>query len=103
MSVLLSSLPDGTYTVAWENVSTIDGHRVVGSFVFSVGEPISGAPPTGQAIEQPLLQSRAEPVLRWLVLLSGLAIVRSLSFELLVSRTVLSGRNAGRDLRVWRD
>jgi copper transport protein len=103
MSVLLSPLPDGTYTVAWENVSTIDGHRVVGSFVFSVGEPISGAPPTSQAIEQPLLQSRAEPVLRWLVLLSGLAIVGGLSFELLVTRHVLSGRNAGRDLRVLRE
>lgn len=103
MSVLLPPLPNGTYTVAWKNVSTIDGHRVVGSFVFSVGEPLSGTPSTGQAPEQPLLQSPVEPVLRWLVLLSGLAIVGGLSFELLVIRPALSGRNAGRDLGELRE
>ena len=33
MSVGLKPLPDGTYTVAWKNVSTIDGHLVRGSFL----------------------------------------------------------------------
>ncbi len=43
MSVSLGPLADGTYTVGWKNVSTVDGHRVRGSFVFSVGEPSGGS------------------------------------------------------------
>ena len=41
MSVNLPELPDGTYTVAWRNLSTIDGHSLRGAFTFSVGVPIS--------------------------------------------------------------
>ena len=89
VSVTLEPLPDGTYTVAWKNVSTVDGHRVRGSFVFSVGEPISGAPV--DVPNQPLVQSPWEPVFRWLILLTSLSIVGGLAFELLVWRPVLSG------------
>ncbi|MGP3634745.1 copper resistance CopC/CopD family protein [Streptomyces sp. 24-1644] len=35
---LLSGLPDGTYTVAWQAVS-VDSHPVSGAFTFSVGAP----------------------------------------------------------------
>ena len=42
MSVSLPPLADGTYTVGWKNVSTVDGHGVRGSFVFSIGEPGGG-------------------------------------------------------------
>ena len=87
MSVGLSDVPDGTYTVAWKNVSTVDGHRVRGSFVFSVGQPLSGAPV--EQVEQPLLQSPVAPVLRWLTLLGALAMAGGLVFELLVTRPVL--------------
>ena len=66
ISVGLVPLPDGAYTVAWKNVSTVDGHRVRGSFLFSIGQPISGAPV--EAPDEPLLQSPAEPVFRWLIL-----------------------------------
>ena len=97
MSVGLQPLPDGTYTVAWKNVSTVDGHLVRGSFLFSVGEPISGTP--AEAPSSPLLQSPAEPVLRWLVLLSVLAMVGGLTFDLLVSRPVLFARQADQQLR----
>ena len=89
VSVTLEPLPDGTYTVAWTNVSTVDGHRVRGSFVFSVGEPISGAPV--DVPNQPLVQSPWEPVFRWLILLTSLSIVGGLAFELMVWRPVLSG------------
>ena len=88
VSVSLKRLHDGVYTVAWTNVSTVDGHRTRGSFVFSVGEPIYGAPL--EVIDQPLLQSPWEPVFRWIVLLALLSIVGGLAFELLVWRPVLS-------------
>ncbi len=92
MSVGLGDVPDGTYTVAWKNVSTVDGHRVRGSFLFAVGQPLSGVP--AQVEEQPLLQSPFSPLLRWLVLLSALTMAGGLVFELLVSRPVLLARHA---------
>ena len=88
MSVSLPPLPNGTYTVAWTNVSTVDGHKVRGSFLFSVGEPISAAS-VSTALSQPLVQSPLEPVWRWLTLLSILAVVGGLGFELLILRPVL--------------
>ena len=92
MSVGLSDIPDGTYTVAWSNVSTIDGHRVRGSFVFAVGQPLSGAPV--EVVEQPLVPSPFAPPLRWLVLLGAMAMVGGLALELLVTRPVLLGSRA---------
>ena len=97
MAVGLVPLPDGTYTVAWRNVSTVDGHLVRGSFVFSVGQPISGT--QVEAPGEPLLQSPGEPVLRWLLLLGALAMVGGLTLELLVWRPVLLGRKAAAGVR----
>ena len=97
LSVGVGPLPDGVYTVAWKNVSTVDGHRVRGSFLFSVGQPITGLP-VG-APDEPLLQSPAEPVLRWLILAAVLAMVGGLVFELLVWRPVLLGRQAAGSVR----
>lgn len=92
MSVGLGDVPDGTYTVAWENVSTVDGHRVRGSFVFAAGQPLSGAPVA--MAEQPLLQSPLAPGLRWLALLGALTMLGGLTLELLVTRPALSGAGA---------
>ena len=94
MSVSVDSLANGTYTVAWKNVSTVDGHGRRGAFVFSVGEPIS-ANAVAATVEQPLLQSPAEPIVRWLVLLGALTLVGAVTFHLLVSRPVLSGHDHG--------
>ena len=41
MHVGVPRLAKGSYSVAWKNVSTIDGHSVRGSFIFSVGAPSS--------------------------------------------------------------
>ena len=87
MTVGVGEIPDGAYTVAWRNVSTVDGHRVRGSFVFAVGQPLTYV--TAPAVEQPLLQSPWAPALRWLTLLSALAMVGGLVFEILVTRPVL--------------
>lgn len=98
LSVTLAPLPNGTYTVAWKNVSTIDGHRVRGSFVFSVGEPIDQALLSG-TMGQPLLQSPLEPLARWLALLSALAMVGGLGFEELVWRPALARRRPTKALQ----
>ena len=92
MSVSLGEIPDGTYTVAWKNVSTVDGHRVRGSFVFAVGQPLSGVDVA--PVEQPLLQSPFAPFLRWLILIGALTMVGGLAFDMIVSRPALSGRDA---------
>ena len=97
MSVGLEAIPDGTYTVAWKNVSTVDGHRVRGAFVFSVGQPISGEA-LAESTEA-LLQSPAEPVIRWVILVGVLAMVGGLVFDLVVSRPVLLRQQAGPQVR----
>ena len=97
MSVGMELVPDGTYTVAWKNVSTVDGHRVRGSYLFSVGVPISG-----EALEEPegpLLQSPAEPILRWVLLLGALAMVGGLVLELFVTLPALEPRRGGAAVR----
>jgi copper transport protein len=90
LAVTLRPVPHGLFTVAWKNVSTVDGHRVRGSFVFTVGEPMR----SGQAATpaQPLFQSASAPVLRGLVLFSALAAVGGLGFVLLVSQALLARR-----------
>lgn len=88
MSVSLPPLPNGTYVVAWSNVSTVDGHKVRGSFLFSVGQPLGDAPPMANQ-PQPLFQSPLEPALRWLTLLTILVVVGGLGFDMLVLRPVL--------------
>ena len=89
MSVSVGPLENGTYTVAWKNVSTVDGHRVRGAFVFSVGEPISSTVPPG-GLDQPLLQSPAEPAVRWMILLAILSVVGGMTFLVLVARPALA-------------
>ena len=99
MSVSVGTLDNGAYTVAWRNVSTVDGHSVRGAYLFSVGEPLSAAA-TAQLEDQPLLQSPLEPFIRWLVLLSGLALVGVLAFRPLVSTPTLTGMESDRIARL---
>jgi len=87
MSVSLPELPEGTYTVAWRNLSTIDGHSLRGSFIFSVGVPLTETA-AAQTADAPLLGSPEEPYIRWIVLLSALTLTGALTFELLVSAPV---------------
>lgn len=97
MSVGVGDIPNGTFTVAWTNVSTVDGHRVRGSFIFAVGQPLADAPLP--VVEQPLLQSPWAPVLRWLTLLAALAMVGGLVLEVLVTRPVLLANRAPEAVR----
>ncbi len=104
MTVSLPTIPNGSYTVAWKNVSTVDGHRVRGSFVFSVGEALTAS--TADPAERPILESPAEPVLRWLILAGSLALAGGLVFALVVAnpsaRAAACGqRTATRLYRRW--
>jgi copper transport protein len=93
MSVGLPELENGTYTVVWKNLSSVDGHKVIGSFVFAVGEPLSAGTQI-DAVEQPLLQTVADPWLRWLVFLGAAIVIGGLAFELLIGIPVIYGESA---------
>jgi copper transport protein len=94
-TALIATLPvleNGTYTVVWKNLSTVDGHRVVGSFRFAVGEPLSEG--AGISVEsQPLIQSAADPWLRWLFFAGALALVGTLTFDMFVVRPLLGSKD----------
>lgn len=81
-------LPNGTYTVAWRNLSTVDGHTIRGTFFYSVGEPLSARP--SDLPSEPALQSPAEPFMRWAVLLGGLSVLGVLMLWLVVLRPPLA-------------
>ena len=102
LSVALGALANGAYTVAWRNVSAVDGHSARGAFVFSAGEPLAAG--AGAELEDaPALQSRAEPIARWLALLGGMAVVGAAVFRALVSTPALAARGtpgARRALRI---
>lgn len=89
----LSPLANGTYTVVWRNVSTIDGHRVIGSYLFAVGEPI-GTGATVDAAAQPFLQSPADPFIRWTAYLAIAVIVGGLMFEMFIVSNLLASPTA---------
>lgn len=92
--VLDQGLEPGTYTVVWRNVSTIDGHRVVGSYLFSYGEPL-GAGTVVDATDQPLVQSLADPFIRWSAYVAIAAIVGGLMFEMFVVSNFLASSGSG--------
>ena len=101
LSAALGALANGTYTVAWRNVSAVDGHSARGAFVFSVGEPI--AADAGAELEDaPALQSGAEPIARWLALLGGMTVVGAAVFRALVSSPTLAARGAAGAARALR-
>lgn len=87
LSVGVKPLANGTYTVAWNNVSTLDGHPLIGAYVFYVGDKpeAAGAVPPPQPAA-PALPSPEDPWVRWVVFLAALAASGSLMFELAVLR-----------------
>ena len=83
MWVHLTELKDGTYTVVWRNVSSVDGHKVTGSFLFAVGEPLGAVTETTD-IEQPILLSPFDPVIRWVIYIGIAVFAGGFMFEILV-------------------
>ena len=83
MWIRLAELQNGTYTVAWRNVSSVDGHKVTGSFLFAVGEPL-GAGSESTSDQQPILRSPFDPFVRWFIYIGIAVFAGGLAFELLV-------------------
>jgi len=67
---LPSTLPPGTYTVEWQNISAADGHPNAGYFAFTVGSQANVVIPSPPEIPQPSNLERALGIAgRWLGLL----------------------------------
>lgn len=91
-----TDLPNGTFTVGWRNLSTVDGHTIRGTFFYSVGAP-SAARPLDPPSEQ-ALQSPAEPVMRWAVLVGGLSALGTLMLWFVVLKPALVSLHASKTL-----
>ncbi|MDQ4143252.1 MAG: copper resistance protein CopC [Actinomycetota bacterium] len=72
LSIPVSDLPQGVYTVSWRAFSRVDGHTTAGSFSFGVGVSPTEAPPAA-ASEGTAKTSREEIAGRWLFLLGLVA------------------------------
>lgn len=67
---LPSTLPAGTYTVEWQNISASDGHPNAGYFAFTVGSQANVVIPSPPAIPQPTVTEQALGIVgRWFGLL----------------------------------
>ena len=84
MWVPLAPLDNGTFTVVWRNVSSVDGHKVTGSFLFAVGEPL-GSETQGTAVEQPLVTSPFDPLVRWVIYIGIAVFAGGMFFELIIA------------------
>ena len=87
MWVPLAQVEYGTFTVVWQNVSSVDGHKATGSFLFSVGEPLGTGAQTNVA-EQPIIQSPADPAVRWIIYIGIAVFAGGFLFELLIATRV---------------
>ena len=100
---LPADLPEGIYTVAWNNLSSVDGHTLSGSYVFFIGSgtfPSTGGQGTvvpgddgGDALPV------AEPLTRWSVLL-GLVLLAGTPW---VFGLVLAGATPAEEARTLRE
>ncbi len=70
------SLPNGTYTVSWQNLSAADGHRLQGYFAFTVGTAADVGAIASVSVDEGI-PFWLGGVARWLALL-GIALVASL-------------------------
>lgn len=96
---LKEGLPEGTYTVIWSALSTVDGHRTFGTFAFTVGA--GAAPPGAIAPTEAASPSGPPRALRisasWLELATVVGLVGAVAFYLLVARRALEAVGGNRE------
>ncbi|MBI3913926.1 MAG: copper resistance protein CopC [Chloroflexi bacterium] len=91
LEISVNDLPLGLYTVAWQALSSVDGHLTKGSFVFTVGDtPLADSDPrqfisqVDAALEKSTLPPPLETSVRWLNILFLVALAGSFAFPLLI-------------------
>lgn len=84
VAMRVEPLPTGTYTLAWNVLSAIDGHITKGIYPFAVGVSTAQMPKaqTGTASSPSVFRG----AVRWLGFLSIMALVGGLFFRLLIPR-----------------
>ncbi len=87
MWVPLVPLESGTFTVVWKNVSSVDGHKATGSFIFAVGEPV-GVETQIDLAEQPIIQSPIDPIVRWIIYIGIAVFAGGLLFETMIASRI---------------
>lgn len=91
LEVSLTKLPEGLYTVVWNNLSMVDGHVTSGSFAFTVGAaplPESSPREVMSSVDAALSASALPPTyqiaVRWLNVLLLALLVGSFTFPPLI-------------------
>ncbi len=81
---LAAAVPPGFYSVAWENVSKVDGHRITGAYPITVLNPDGGLPPgaaIGATAEVSGGEAKPLPVVaKWLLLIAGVLLTGALVY-----------------------
>ncbi|MEZ4728504.1 MAG: copper resistance protein CopC [Caldilineaceae bacterium] len=82
LTVTLTELPPGIYTVVYRNLSQADGHEWVGSFPLTLLHP-DGSRPTGAAVETvgKELPTPVKTLSRWLALLGAMLATGVIGFQ----------------------
>ena len=103
MRVVLKERPaPGFLTVAWETVSSVDGHRITGSYPLTIlnpdGSVAPGQPQQGSTASVSGTEVRPErAAVKWLLLITGSLIAGSLAFVLAVEGASRLAATAVRD------
>jgi len=98
LSVTLPESSNGTYTVIWKNVSTIDGHKVRGSYFYSVGEPLSTS---SFSTEESVFLYDMEPVVKSIILIGILLLFGTAFFNLVILKPISLNMSDHTKNSVW--
>jgi len=89
MTLALGELDPGLYTVAWQTLSSIDGHEWYGSFPFTVLNSDGSRPAAGQVVSvaggRGDLPTAGEALARWMALAPSMLIAGGTLIHLLVT------------------
>ena len=100
---LPKNLPNGTYTVQWQNVSAEDGHPNSGYFAFTVGgqsNVVIPAPPPAPSSSSSVLSVGS--LARWIGLLGAAALVGSVFIWRLIIRPSIDDLESAQQLDIAR-
>lgn len=98
MRVKLTELQPGYYSVIWETLSKVDGHRIAGQYPITVLRPDGSLPPgidpnqSGVAAQVSGTEAKPERVVtKWALLLAGSVVTGAVAFSWVVSGIQASG------------